>query len=300
MSQVQLNRSGVVGHVPATLLSGAMFYNSADAKLYIGDISNTPTLVSDNPLVIAAQIATLQAESRETTVSETAPTAALQGDLWFDLSTSQLKFYTTEWVQANTVPTPIQGILGEYPVTTDDFLRHIVYSTTDVAELNQMTIMIEAATNFAERYTGRMFISRSVTQFFDRFPPSTKSTKLPIILKGGISGSVTSIDYLDSLFASHTLPADKYRVLERNGRTQIYPALGKEWPVDVANEVDSLSVTYIVGTAAPAVPGAIKMAILLIAASMWENRENEIVGNNIKALKPVIAAKDLLHPYKLR
>ena len=300
MSQVQLNRSGVVGHVPATMLSGAMFYNSADARLYIGDINNTPTLVSDNPLVIAAQIATLQLVSRETTVSQTAPVSATQGDLWFDLSTSQLMFYTTQWTQANTVAVSTQGINAEYPVTTDDFLSHIVYSTTDVAELNQMAIMIEAATNFAERYTGRMFILRTVTQFFDRFPPSTKSTKLPIILKGGISGGVTSIDYLDSLFASHNLPADKYRVLERNGRTQIYPALGKEWPVDVANEVDSLSATYTVGTRAPQVPGAIKMAILLISASLWENRENEIVGNNIKALKPVIAAKDLLHPYKLR
>lgn len=300
MSQVQINRSGVVGHVPATLLSGAMFYNSADAKLYIGDVSNTPTLVSDNPLVIAAQITTLQQESRGTTVSETEPTDALQGDLWFDLSTQQLKFYTTEWVQANTVPVVVSGLAATFPVTTDEFLNHIVYTTADADELNMALTMIEAATNFAEQYTGRLFITRAVTQFFDKFPPTNRSAKQPIVLDGGVSQFVTSLTYMDSDFVPVTLPAEKYRVLQRNGRTHVYPAMGTEWPADVANEVDAMTVTYIVGTAAPAVPAPIKMAILLIAASLWENRENEIVGNNIKALKPVIAAKDLLHPYKLR
>ena len=300
MSQVQINRSGVVGHVPATLLSGAMFYNSADAKLYIGDVTSTPILVSDNPLVIAAQITTLQQESRETTVSLTAPTEAVEGDLWFDTTTQQLKFYTTEWLLANTVPVVVAGRNATFPVTTAEFLNHIVYTTADENELNMAISMIEAATNFAEKYTGRLFITRAVAKFFNKFPPSTKNTKLPIILDSGVSRAVTSVSYIDSNLTATTLPAEKYRVLERNGRTHIYPAMGLEWPTNVANEVDVVAVNYIVGTAAPAVPAPIKMAILLIAASMWENRENEIVGSNIKALKPVIAAKDLLHPYKLR
>ena len=300
MSQVQINRSGVVGHVPATLLSGAMFYNSADAKLYIGDVTNAPTLVSDNPLVIAAQITTLQQESRGTTVSATEPTDALEGDLWFDLEAQQLKFYTTEWVQANAVPVVVSGSPATFPVTTDEFFKHIVYTTGDQGELNMAITMIEAATNFAEQYTGRMFITRAMTQFFDRFPQTNGNKKQPLILDGGVSQFVTSITYMDSHFLPVVLPSEKYRVLKRNGRIHIYPAMGTEWPVDVANEVDVINVSHIVGTASPAVPAPIKMAILLIAASLWENRENEIVGSNIKALKPVIAAKDLLHPFKLR
>ena len=300
MSQVQLDRSVVSGHIPATLLSGAMFYNSADAKLFIGSYINAPILVSDNPLVIAAQIAALQQESRETTVSLEQPISAKTGDLWFDLNEGQLKFYTTEWIQANTVPAATTGVAGTYPVTTAEFLTHIVYTTTDEAELNQATNMLDAATQFAEKYTGRMFIARSVTQFFDRFPSSGVGSKMPIILKGGICNSVTTITYMNGLFEPVVLGADNYRVLERNGRSHIFPAMGKAWPVDVAHEVDVMTVKYNVGTAQPEVPGAVKMAILLIAASLWENRENEIVGNNIKSLKPVIAAKDLLHPYKLR
>lgn len=300
MSQIQINRSSVAGEVPTGLLSGQMFYNLADERLFIGNSSGTPTLVSDNALVISAQISALQQEVRSTTVSPTAPDDALAGDLWFDSAAGQLKFYTTEWVQANTVAHSVAGAAAQYPITTAEFLQHIVYTTTDEAELNQAVTMIEAATNFAEQYTGRLFITRTVSQFFDRFPPSTKSTKLPIILKGGVSQSVASISYMDSLFSPVELPAAKYRVLERNGRTHIYPAMGTDWPVDVANEVDVVSCTFDVGTLAADVPGPIRMAILLIAASLWENRENEIVGTNIKSLKPVIAAKDLLHPYKLR
>jgi hypothetical protein len=77
--------------------------------------------------------------------------------------------------------------------------------------------------------------------------------------------------------------------------------MGKEWPTNVATgEPDVITLTYSVGGSADSVPASVRSAILLIAASLWENRENEIVGSNIKALKPSTAAKDLLHPYKLR
>ena len=247
-----------------------------------------------------ARLAALEAQP-STTVGIAEPAEPSAGDLWYNAEVQQLMVFTTEWTQANTVPHLATGLQATYPVTTAEFLQHIVYSTTDEAELNQLTTMIEAATTFAEKYTGRLFIAREVSQFFDSFPAASGvSSKMPIILKGGVCETVTAITYMDSRFAEVALPAENYRVLQRNGRTQIFPAMGINWPVNVANEVDMLRVDYSIGTNAPEVPGAIKMAILLIAASLWENRENEIVGNNIKALKPVIAAKDLLHPYKLR
>lgn len=314
MSQVQLNRSDVALYVPASLLVGVMFYNSTDNKLYIGNSSNLPVLVSDNPEAIQAQLdaieatnlaqdaqlAALEAESRSTTVSATAPAAPEAGDLWFDTSIGQLKIYTTQWVQANQVDLTTDGLAGVYPVTTDEFFDHIVYTTLDQGEINQAINMIAAATVFAEQYTGRFFIVRTVAQHFDNFPTSTNGKK-PLELRGGLVSAVISNTYYDSNYELQVLPSTSYRQLDRNSRSYLYPAMGQEWPTDVATgEPDVVNVNYTVGVLPAEVPSGIKSAILLIAASLWEHRENDIVGTNIKSLKPVMAAKDLLHPYKLR
>lgn len=314
MSQVQLNRSDVALYVPTSLLVGVMFYNSADNKLYIGNSSNLPVLISDDPASIIAQIdaveATvaaldaqvdaLEAESNHTTVGTTAPDSPVAGDLWFDTTNGQLKLYTTEWVLANTVDLATSGLAGVYPVSTNDFFDHIVYTTEDQGEINQATNMIAAATMFAEQYTGRFFIVRTVAQHFDSYPVST-SGKQPLELKGGLVTAIVSNTYYDSSFNLQALPSSSYRQIDRNGRSYLYPAMGQEWPTDAATgEPDVVKVTYTVGVLPAEVPAGVKAAILLIAASLWENRENEITGQSLQSLKPSMTAKDLLHPFKLR
>lgn len=314
MSQVQLNRSDVALYVPTSLLVGVMFYNSADNKLYIGNSSNLPVLISSDPATIIqqidaveatvaaldAQVDALESESNHTTVSTTAPTSPTAGDLWFDTTNGQLKLYTTEWVLANTVDLASSGLAGVYPITSDDFFDHIVYTTSDQEEINQAINMIAAATLWAEQYTGRYFIVRTVAQSFDNFPANTTS-KQPLQLLGGEATAIVSSTYYNSSYTLEALSASDYRQIDRNGRSYLYPAMGTQWPADVASgEPDVVKVTYTVGVLPAAVPAPIKSAILLIAASLWEHRENEIVGTNIKALKPVLAAKDLLHPFKLR
>lgn len=321
MSQVQINRSDVALYVPASLLVGVMFYNSTDNKLYVGDPNNLPILVSDNPVVVqaqmdaleatnvsqASQIAALESESRATTVSATVPTSPESGDLWFDTSVGQLKIYTTEWVQANKVDLLTSGVTGVYPVTVDEFFDHIVFTPESTGDGNlsseelQGLAMIATATSWAEQYTGRFFIQRTVSHYFDNFPTMSGGAKRPLTVMGGVASAILGVTYSDSAYVSQTITANNYRQIDKNAKTHIYPAMGSQWPTDVASgEPDVINVTYTVGTLPDAVPPSIKSAILLIAASLWEHRENEIVGTNIKSLKPVIAAKDLLHPYKLR
>lgn len=321
MSQVQINRSDVALYVPASLLVGVMFYNSTDNKLYVGDPNNLPILVSDNPVVVqaqmdaleatnvsqASQIATLEAESRATTVSATAPSVQQAGDLWFDTTVGQLKIYTTEWVQANQVDLTTSGIAGIYPITTDEFFNHIIYTPTPSGDTSlsseelQAINMIATATSWAEQYTGRFFIQRTVSHYFDQFPKVSGGAKQPLTVMGGVASAILGVTYSDSSYVSQTITADGYRQIDKNSKTHVYPAMGSQWPTDVASgEPDVINITYTVGVLPADVPAAIKSAILLIAASLWEHRENEIVGTNIKSLKPLIAAKDLLHPYKLR
>ena len=163
----------------------------------------------------------------------------------------------------------------------------------DADELMEAERMIATATHYAEQYTGRKFSSETVAESYDSFP------KGPVELTRAPVTSIDSVTYYDWDLQLQTF--DNHRLINRNNKGYIYPALGQSFPTDVVtNEPDVVTITYTAGYSATTTPAPVKSAILLIAASLWENRENEIVGSNIKALKPTIAAKDLLHPFKVR
>lgn len=301
MSQVQIQRSDVASYVPATLLVGVMFYNSADKRLYVGNSANVAVLVADNPDDISAKLASLEAAATHTNhtyVQALGPTDQTEGDFWFNTTTANLLVWDgSEWKQAVNIAS--SNVTGVYPVTTDTFFDHIIYTTSDQGDIDLATRLIASATAYAESYTGRFFILRNVTHSLDSFPAMAMGKKQPLTLLGGTANSVASITYYDSSFASQSVAT--HRQIDKHSKSHIYPAMGEQWPTDVATgEPDVVSVTYEVGTLPADVPAPVKSAILLIAASLWEHRENEIVGTNIKSLKPVIAAKDLLHPFKLR
>jgi len=179
------------------------------------------------------------------------------------------------------------------PISTTELMQHLRF-VADASELSEAEIMIGTATAFAEQYTGRKYSSQTTVANFEYLTANVR-----LKLSGGPVSSVTSVQYYDSSYTLQTLT--DYRLIHRNGVGYLYPAIGSEWPTDVASaDPEAVTVTYVVGTSSADTPAPIKSAILLIAASLFENRENEIVGTNIKSLKPILAAKDLLHPYKLR
>ncbi len=312
MSQVQINRSDVANYVPATLLVGSMFYNSADNKLYVGGANNQPVLASSTPAAIAAQlsaiesansaqaaeIAALQADQQTTTVAAQPHSAPQTGDFWLNTVTTKLQIYTTEWVDVTQAEATNCGAGSNYPVSTDELFQHLVF-TPDVDEVAQGLAMLATATTYAEQYTGRYFVERDITQYFNDFPFPVKNKKQPLALFGGITSEVKTITYHDDTYTNQLLDSQSYRVVDKNSKTYIYPAMGQDWPNAVAtDEPGHIAVTYTTGTSG--VPSSVKSAIFLIAASLWENRENEHVGSRIIAIKSSLAAKDLLHPYKLR
>lgn len=316
MAQVQLNRSSVAGYVPTSLLTGSLFYNSADNKLYVGADDSTPVLLSSDPSGIVAQLGTLESDTATqalqiaalqaevaqptTTVSTTAPSNPAEGSIWYNTVSGQMMVYTTEWVQANTLNVVTTGPSGTYPITVAEFFEHIVL-TPDAAEEAQAVNIIAAATRWAEMYTGRMFITTALTCSMDSFPGKVGGSKQPIRLTGGVPNSITAVSYINSAGVLVTLDASDYRLVSKHGNAHLYSAIGSSWPSDVAaGEPDVVTVTYSVGDDPVNVPAPLKIAVLMIAASLWENRENDQIGQRLMSLKPTVAAKDLLHPYKLR
>lgn len=302
---LQINRSDVVNYVPAVLLAGEFFYNSADDKLYVGDPDGSVALVSANPADIESRLATLEADTGHTVVSATAPSNGHTGDLWFNTSDEQLYIYVDGEFQLANDPYKVAavGVTGTYPVSADEFFQHIRF-TPDADETTEGERFIQAATIFAEQYTGRFFTVRTVEEYYDDFPKKTnylETIKAPFVLKGGSVNSIGSIKYYNTDQQEITLDAADYRLVNKRAKGHVYPAIGKHFPDDVLQgDADIVTLTYNVGTTPVDTPASVKSAILLIAASLFENRENEVVGQGIAMLKPIVAAKDLLHPYKVR
>ena len=305
MPSVQINRSNTASYVPATLNAGELFYNSADDKLYIGNLDLSVTLVTADPADIESRLASLEVEANATTVAVVAPSSPSTGDLWFDSSISQLKVYTgSEWELGND-PYKLTTVAasGLLPITTAELFQHIRF-TPDAAETTEGERFINSATIWAEQYTGRYFKLTDLIEYHDDFPAQTnylQTVKNPFILKGSDAVSVASITYYNNDAVLTTVDASEYRIVNKHSKGHVLPSVGKFWPSDViSGDSDVVMVSYRTGLAPADVPASVKSAILLIAASMFENRENEIVGQGIALLKPIIAAKDLLHPYKVR
>ena len=302
---LQINRSDVALFVPSTLLAGEFFYNSADDKLYVGNPDSTVNLVSANPVDIESRIASLESDTGHTVVSGTAPSTPTAGDLWFNTTEEQLYIYVDGAFQLANDPYKVAavGVSGTFPVSSAEFFQHIRF-TPDADETIEGERFIQAATLFAEQYTGRFFTVRTVEEYYDDFPKKTnylETIKAPFILKGGSVNSIGSLKYYNNEQVEITVDASEYRLVNKRAKGHLYPAIGKHFPEDVLQgDADIVTLTYNVGTTPVDTPASVKSAILLIAASLFENRENEVVGQGIAMLKPIVAAKDLLHPYKVR
>lgn len=302
---LQINRSDVAGYLPTSLLTGELFYNSADDKLYIGNPDSTISLISDNPADIESRLAVLEVGLTSTVVSATAPSSPIVGDLWLDTTIQQLKVWDgSAWNLANDPYGLLDtGSFGLTPVTTDEFFQHIRF-TPDAAETTEAERFLQSATLWAEQYTGQYFRLIGLEEYFDCFPQQTnylERVKAPFVCKGGIINSISSIEYYNNDAVLTTVEASSYRLINKNNKGYVYPAIGSEWPTDVTKtDSNVVKIQYVTGVLPAGVPASVKSAILLIAASMFENRENEVVGQGIAMLKPIIAAKDLLHPYKVR
>ena len=174
------------------------------------------------------------------------------------------------------------------PVTRAEAKTHLrVYFTDDDTYIDTL---IAAARQHAEDYTQRRFINQTWTQTLPEFQDI-------MLLSGTPLSSVTSISYLDKDNNSQTLSTAIYDVdttrhpgAVRRTRDQSFPATYPSW--------NAVVITYVAGygAAASAVPEAIKQAILLHVAEMYEQRQ----VTSERPMTPVAFAYEaLLAPYRV-
>jgi uncharacterized phiE125 gp8 family phage protein len=173
------------------------------------------------------------------------------------------------------------------PVTLSEAKAHLrVEVSTDDALI---TALIAAAREHAEAVTARAFLPQTLEARWDEWPTTLALPRAPV-------ASVSSVKYLDADGVEQTLSGQDYRVDLASIPPRITPTYGTLWP-EAQAVTGAVAVRFVAGYAnAGAVPAAIKQAMLLLVAHLYENRAAAVE----RALTTAPLAYDaLLAPYRI-
>lgn len=177
------------------------------------------------------------------------------------------------------------------PVGLDDLKAQMRFEETEPAEDDLINALIKTARRRAESFLHHRLITQTVALKMTGFQRLIEIPVWPV-------QSISSIAYTATDGSSTVLDSSKYQLVESRRPRIIAPAYGEAWPA-TRSDWDSVTVTLVVGygSARSDVPEDIVHAIKLMAADMFEHREETVVGASVNTIS--YTAKALLSPYRL-
>ena len=162
---------------------------------------------------------------------------------------------------------------AEEPITRAEVKTQVRVDAED--EDYYIDAMIKAIREDVQSHLGRALITQTYDYYLDAWPV-TNYMKLPM----PPLQSVTSITYTDVDGTSAIFSSSNYLVDTISEPGRIYLKNGQSWPSVNLQVVNPIVVRYVAGYGLAAdVPMAIKQAMLLLAGTLFENRESVVVGN---------------------
>ena len=162
---------------------------------------------------------------------------------------------------------------SEEPVTLTE--AKVPLKVTGTSEDTYITTLIKVARLWAERYSGRSFITQTRTIKLDYFP----SCNAPIVIPYGPVISLSTVglgvSYLNDDDVTTTLTFDTdYKLDSHSEPNRIYPV--DDWPTDYKTDhLQAITITYTAGYgAAAAVPDLIKEAIKKRVMDLYEGTDH--------------------------
>jgi uncharacterized phiE125 gp8 family phage protein len=197
------------------------------------------------------------------------------------------------------------------PITLAQAKDHLRQDTDDEDDL--ISSLITAARRWAEAYTRRAFITQTWRLSFDAadVPASVSSDPVAVALQiQPVAGSIITLprpplidvmgitSYSTANVAATVAPAT-YLVDPYSTPGRVCLNDGQTWPTGL-RAIDSLVVEYTAGygATAAAVPYDIKAAIKRLVNTIYEQREDFVVGQTISRDVPS-DAKTMLDPYRI-
>lgn len=159
------------------------------------------------------------------------------------------------------------------PVTLSEAKAHL--RVTHAADDSHINMLIAAATAYLDGLAGTMnraLITQTWRQNFWGFGGGIR-------LQPGPVASITTVKYYDtaSTPVQQTLASSVYELKRDDISDYIKLKWGQTWPNFTERE-DAIEVTWVAGVSAASLEANIKAACLLIIGSLYENREEVVVG----------------------
>lgn len=174
------------------------------------------------------------------------------------------------------------------PVSLAEVKAHL--RVTGTAEDALIGVFLQSAVDHLDAWVGilgRALVTQTWELALDEF---AVEIRLPL----GLVQSVEAVEYRDTAGLVQTVPSASYVVDILSPEARIVLAPNATWPMTL-DAINAVTVRFVCGYgAAAAVPSAIKAAILLMVADLYENRE----GQTAKALTPNATVDRLLSPYR--
>ena len=142
-----------------------------------------------------------------------------------------------------------------------------------------LTAVIQASREYVEDYTRRALLTQTWEYYLNAFP-SANFIKLPF----GNVQSLTSIKYKDSDGTETTMTVTTDYLLETNGAAlgRIVLPYGASWPSFTPYPSNPITIKYVCGWAAAAlIPSKIRTAVKMIAAKLYEQRGDDVIGLSV-------------------
>lgn len=179
------------------------------------------------------------------------------------------------------------------PVTLSIFKQHIniTHSLTDAL----LQMYLDAATQFAEKYTARYLITRTFSTFRDFFPapyqnegyypygrvPTGSTTLIPSTI-GNVGfeirrsplQAVSSITYVDNQGMTQTVDPTTYYATRETDYSEVLLVQDQTWPEDSNNRLQNIEISFTcgMGDTEADIDACWKVAIMEHAAMLWANR----------------------------
>ncbi len=176
------------------------------------------------------------------------------------------------------------------PVALAEAKAHArVDTSTDDALI---TNLITSARLWAEKYTGRAFMTQTWKLSIDELPLCLNASNAINLPRSPLQ-SITSVGVFADDDDSETWDADNYFTDTSREPGRLVLRLGASWPCPT-RPANGVEITYVAGYGgSESVPEPIKCAIKELVAYWYAHRGDEDVS-------PILAARALLDPYRVR
>lgn len=146
-----------------------------------------------------------------------------------------------------------------------DFLK---LDASDISEDSFLTLLIESAVDFAEKYIKRDFINKTYVTYRNKWADyfEIRRSKLQ---------SITSVKYYNGSDVLSTVSSSIYAHTDEVDFSRLYTSNGNDWPTGTLScRLQPIEITFVAGygSSASDVPAELRRALLEHVLVLYENR----------------------------